>query len=128
MKCPNCSNEVPDTANVCGHCGQRLKSAVPPPLPPYEQPPAKIASQPAATSGVWRRFGVLLFGAVLMSFSNAVFHPSSFSAEYTCRGIGLILLAFAAVSYWQGRNRGLGCFIGVVGLGLLMTFILFSSL
>lgn len=127
MKCPNCSNEVPEKANVCGYCGQRLKVAAPPSQPVYEQPPTKMASAHATQSGVWRRFGVLLFGAVLLSFSNAVFHPSSFSAEYACRGIGLIFLAFAAGSYWQSRNRGLGCFIGVVGLGLLMTFILTSS-
>jgi DNA-directed RNA polymerase subunit RPC12/RpoP len=26
MKCTNCGNEVPETANVCGYCGHRLKS------------------------------------------------------------------------------------------------------
>lgn len=27
MECPNCHQQVPDTANVCGHCGHRLKVA-----------------------------------------------------------------------------------------------------
>ena len=30
MKCTNCGNEVPNTAKVCGHCGQRLKLGAPP--------------------------------------------------------------------------------------------------
>jgi hypothetical protein len=29
MECSNCHQQVPDTANVCGHCGQRLKFAAP---------------------------------------------------------------------------------------------------
>ena len=39
MQCPNCQNTVPDTANVCGYCGTRLRTPAPP------QPP----SQPIAT-------------------------------------------------------------------------------
>ncbi len=29
MICPNCNQEVPDTAKVCGHCGHRLKVVTP---------------------------------------------------------------------------------------------------
>ena len=50
MECPNCHNVVPDTANVCGHCGYRLRIPaqvpVPPPQPiqvpvPVQQPIAQ---------------------------------------------------------------------------------------
>ena len=41
MQCPNCQNTVPDTANVCGYCGARLRVPAPPQVP--IQPPAPIA-------------------------------------------------------------------------------------
>ena len=38
MQCPNCQQVVPDTANVCGYCGTRLRAPAPiqspPPTPP----------------------------------------------------------------------------------------------
>ena len=50
MQCPNCQNTVPDTANVCGYCGTRLRvpaSTQPPPQPPSQPiaapPPAPVA-------------------------------------------------------------------------------------
>jgi hypothetical protein len=62
--------------------------------------------------GVWWRFGALLLGAVLATIGGIIFNiPVS------------ILLAFAAVVYWRNGRRSLGCLIGAVGLGLLMTFI-----
>ncbi|MBI3168973.1 MAG: zinc ribbon domain-containing protein [Chloroflexi bacterium] len=114
MKCPNCSNEVPETANVCGYCGQRLKSAVPPPL----------STQPAAKIGITWRFGTLLLGAVLMSLSEALWYFKGISTTFLDTPV-LILLAFAAFVYWQKGPRGLGCFIGLIWLGLLATFIFF---
>ena len=46
MQCPNCQNTVPDTANVCGYCGTRLRAPAPPPTP--VQPPPQPPSQPIA--------------------------------------------------------------------------------
>jgi hypothetical protein len=40
MQCPNCQNTVPNTANVCGYCGHRLKSSVPQASTPAEPPPS----------------------------------------------------------------------------------------
>ncbi|HKZ53897.1 MAG TPA: zinc-ribbon domain-containing protein [Anaerolineales bacterium] len=31
MRCPNCHQEIPDSAKVCGHCGRRLTAAAPAP-------------------------------------------------------------------------------------------------
>jgi len=31
MRCPSCAEQAPDTAKVCGHCGQLLNAAAPPP-------------------------------------------------------------------------------------------------
>lgn len=124
MKCPNCSNEVPDTANVCGYCGQRLKSAAPPPQPVYAKPAAKKVTAPAAQSGVWWRFGALLLGAVLMSISELIYIFRGLLAA-SLDILGLILLAFAAFAYWRNEQRRLGGFIGAIGLGLLFTFMYF---
>lgn len=54
MKCPNCSSEVPETANVCGYCGHRLdkRPAAPPPNVPKK-----------ANSGMnwlWITLGIIL--------------------------------------------------------------------
>jgi hypothetical protein len=46
MQCPNCGSEVPDSAKVCGYCGQRLKAAAPAePVPPIESPKPQPAPQ-----------------------------------------------------------------------------------
>lgn len=47
MQCPNCNNTVPDTANVCGYCGTRLRAS-PPPAAPI-QSPLQPVSQPEAS-------------------------------------------------------------------------------
>jgi len=51
MQCPNCQNTVPDTANVCGYCGTRLRA--PAPVQPLSQPvtppqPVQTPSPPVA--------------------------------------------------------------------------------
>ena len=43
MQCPNCSNTVPDTANVCGYCGTRLRVSVPTSLPTPQPVPVSPA-------------------------------------------------------------------------------------
>ena len=57
MKCPNCSNEVPDTASVCGYCGNRLKSAAPPPQPEVQPLQRSSTGIPGWT---WGCVGVVL--------------------------------------------------------------------
>lgn len=51
MECPNCHQQVPDTVNVCGYCGTRLRQPVPdqtPPAPSPVQPaPTPTTAQPA---------------------------------------------------------------------------------
>lgn len=80
MKCPNCSNEVPETANVCGYCGQRLKVAAPPPQPEARQVQQTSQGMPG---WVWGLGGfvliggiILVAGIVLMS-SSGLFAPVS---------------------------------------------------
>ena len=49
MKCSNCGKEAPESANVCGYCGTRLKQAQPV-RPAAETPkpaPQKAAPEPA---------------------------------------------------------------------------------
>ena len=50
MNCPNCSQEVPDTANVCGYCGHPLKALVSPPPAPTPTPISQPAAQPKSSS------------------------------------------------------------------------------
>ena len=47
MQCPNCNNTVPDTANVCGYCGTRLRAPAPPAAP--IQPPPQPVSPPTGS-------------------------------------------------------------------------------
>jgi hypothetical protein len=64
MICPNCHKEIPDSAKVCGYCGQRLQPAAPasqPPLPArgvIPIPAAKARPKPvrpaAGSAGWWR--------------------------------------------------------------------------
>ncbi len=48
MQCPNCNSTVPDTANVCGYCGTRLRQPAPPPVPVQPPPPAPQPVQPVS--------------------------------------------------------------------------------
>lgn len=45
MNCPNCDKEIPNTANVCGYCGTRLRQPAPPsaPIAPAYIPPVPPA-------------------------------------------------------------------------------------
>ena len=91
MQCPNCNNSVPETANVCGYCGHRLKGSVPQAPTPAEHPPSpKPAARPAAVQpaspkkGIptWVRMlggigmiAVLIFVCALV-FGKPLFAPS----------------------------------------------------
>lgn len=63
MKCPNCSNEVPETANVCGYCGNRLKSAASPPQPQIRQAQPSSRGIPG---WVWGLGGFILIGGIVL--------------------------------------------------------------
>ena len=78
MQCPNCSNTVPDTANVCGYCGTRLRSPAPAP-PPTTQPVPVSSALPAKSTflqiGLFRAsligfaiLGLVIIGIVLFNF------------------------------------------------------------
>ena len=71
MQCPNCHNQVPDTANVCGHCGYRLKVLAPLPPPAFQQAPAPSPKKGFA-SCAWGIIGglvvLLVVGALFISF------------------------------------------------------------
>lgn len=82
MKCTNCGNEIPDTANVCGHCGHRLKGSAPvqSSLPEVQQTQKSSSGIPG---WVWGFGGfvligglILVVGIVLMS-SSGLFVPTS---------------------------------------------------
>lgn len=48
MQCPNCHSTVPDTANVCGYCGTRLRQPAPPAVPVQPPPPVPQPVQPVS--------------------------------------------------------------------------------
>jgi hypothetical protein len=77
-----------------------------------------MASAPAAQRRVWLRFGALLLGAVLVTLTLFI-DGFIFNIPIS------ILLAIAAVAYWINERHSLGCLIGVIGLGLLITFIVY---
>lgn len=111
MKCTNCGNEVPETANVCGYCGHRLKSTPAPAAPPAVAQPAAayvppmnvqpvIAARPryaAAPSaqGAWGFpqwiAGALLWGiaAIVVDFVMAALSFYVFYPEMQNRWSGL---------------------------------------
>lgn len=74
MNCPNCSNEVPETANVCGYCGHRLKANVP--VAPSETP-AQQSQRQGSSCWVWGIgiivVGLLGVGLLVLIFSVALF-------------------------------------------------------
>jgi len=53
MKCSNCGKEVPESANVCGYCGTRLKKAevVKPAAETPKPAPQKAVPETAAPAG-----------------------------------------------------------------------------
>lgn len=76
MQCPNCKQIVPDAANVCGYCGQRLRasqpaqppSAVPPPAAPVqsEDLSAPRKRSPGRGRALWAgALGLLVIAAIL---------------------------------------------------------------
>lgn len=96
MQCPNCQNTVPDSANVCGYCGTRLRQPAPlqpPPQPPPEAvaapppvqsspPPAPVYTPPVQPAPVSRRrkipvwiwiIGILLCLCITLALIWAVF-------------------------------------------------------
>ena len=72
MQCPNCHNQVPDAANVCGHCGYRLKVLAPPAPPPDLQQAPAPSPKMEFPGYVWGIIGglvvSLLVGALLFIF------------------------------------------------------------
>lgn len=65
MFCTNCGQEVPDNANVCGHCGHRLKSpgvGAPPVQPQFSQEGKGGRKGPGFLGGV---LVALIFGGVV---------------------------------------------------------------
>jgi hypothetical protein len=74
MKCPNCSNEVPETANVCGYCGNRLRSAAPQPkVPPLQR------SSTGIPGWTWGCIGVVLIVGIAGLLIFFVSAPSLFA-------------------------------------------------
>jgi hypothetical protein len=57
IKCPECSNDVSDTALSCPKCGYGLKS----------QKPIKVeVEQKSSSSGIWGTVGCLLAVLILL--------------------------------------------------------------
>lgn len=108
MKCPNCSNEVPETANVCGYCGQRLKSAVPPPHSGRKRATQIAESAPEIAQSSQFKWGWLFFGAlVLLIF---IFYRASMSGSSASKQGWVTVLeenfndpSSINVRYWKGK-------------------------
>ena len=66
MQCPNCQNTVPDTANVCGYCGTRLRTPAPASMP-TPQPVSVSPALPAKSASlhIWL-FRVSLIGFAML--------------------------------------------------------------
>ena len=80
MRCPNCSNEVPDTANVCGYCGQKLKVATPPPQSEVRQVQPSSGGIPGWVWGVGGFVligGIVLVAGIVLMSSFGLFAPVS---------------------------------------------------
>lgn len=80
MKCPNCSNEVPETANVCGYCGNRLRSATPPPQPEVRQAQPASGGIPGwmwGLGGLVLVGGIILVAGIVLMSSTGLFAPIS---------------------------------------------------
>jgi hypothetical protein len=78
MLCTNCGKEVPDTAKVCGYCGHRLKSDVPPVVQP-------VVIRKRIPSWVWLLGGFIfvgvLIGAIVLIFLYRTNPPSSIPVQ-----------------------------------------------
>ena len=77
MNCPNCSQEVPDTANVCGYCGTRLRQPAPPPAPVAPAytpplPPAPVSRKQTIPVWAWI-VGIFLCLSITLILIWAVF-------------------------------------------------------
>lgn len=106
--CPNCRNEVPQTANACGYCGYRLKTPAPAPQPkpvyvaPSTPPPS---TQPALKSSAWWRAGAVVLAAIWMSVREVIWLVSGSGVSTICLDVPvLILLGFATISYWRNER------------------------
>jgi hypothetical protein len=82
MKCPNCSNEVPETANVCGYCGERLKPSVSvvPPQPEareVQQTSQRIPGWAWGLGGFVLIGGIVLVAGIVVMGSSGLFTPVS---------------------------------------------------
>lgn len=76
MQCPNCQNSVPRSANVCGHCGHRLKGTIPQapvstpsrssPKPASVQisPPVPMSPKKGTSGWVWGLGGALFVALI----------------------------------------------------------------
>jgi len=72
MKCPNCENQIPDKAKVCGYCGYQFKHA-------DVTQPRKASAARGVPGWVWGLGGALVvavIGAVLFASSMIASPPS----------------------------------------------------
>lgn len=63
MQCPNCQNTVPDSANVCGYCGTRLRVPALPRTPQFqaiekEKPPPQVSRSKGLSRWIWILLGI----------------------------------------------------------------------
>ncbi|MBI3168972.1 MAG: zinc ribbon domain-containing protein [Chloroflexi bacterium] len=65
MRCSNCGNEVPETANVCGYCGHRLKTNKPVSTSQPETHQVQQTSR-GIPGWVWGLGGLLLVGGIVV--------------------------------------------------------------
>lgn len=138
MKCPNCSNEVPETANVCGYCGQRLNVAAPQKF--VQTSAVELLRKSVNKTWFWLAAGAVILSAILAStrlsylnvflwdlMKNVIGHDT-FNSIYELLIIPvLILLGFATISYWKHQRRAFVCFLGLIAVGLLFISVYFYS-
>ncbi len=101
MRCPTCSQEIPDSAPYCAYCGQQFTAPPPHPGPP---PAAPRTSGMAVASLILGLLGGLVITALA--------------------GLILGIISLAQIGRSQGRLRGQGFAIaGLVISGLALLFV-----
>ncbi|MBI3168974.1 MAG: zinc-ribbon domain-containing protein [Chloroflexi bacterium] len=63
MNCPNCGNEVPETANVCGYCGHRFQRPA-----PTSSPQVNLASMPPKKTSL-PKWAWIVFSLLIVCFA-----------------------------------------------------------
>jgi hypothetical protein len=101
MKCTNCGKEVPETAKVCGHCGHRLKTSMPPPAP-SSPPPPEILEKPTVR-GKWIQLASYLkwAGLIFMGIGAAYIPATTLfrGISYTDRLIYIVPFIIIALMF-----------------------------